>query len=140
MRETWVQSQGWEGLLEKEMAAHSSILAWKIPGPRSLVGYIQSVHGVAKNWTRLSDFTFTFKVLEVPQANNCEVIFILRLKDHWDGVVPGTQRNGEHHLIGGVVFEGRPTENKFPNVILPSALWCFPLIKVISKPQCLELH
>ena len=31
MRETWVQSQGWEGLLEKEMAAHSSILAWKIP-------------------------------------------------------------------------------------------------------------
>ena len=31
MRETWVQSLGWENLLEKEMAAHSSILAWKIP-------------------------------------------------------------------------------------------------------------
>ena len=31
MRETWVQSLGWEDLLEKEMAAHSSILAWKIP-------------------------------------------------------------------------------------------------------------
>ena len=31
MQETWVQSLGWEGLLEKEMAAHSSILAWKIP-------------------------------------------------------------------------------------------------------------
>ena len=31
MQETQVQSLGWEGLLEKEMATHSSILAWKIP-------------------------------------------------------------------------------------------------------------
>ena len=31
MRETWIQSLGWEDLLEKEMATHSSILAWKIP-------------------------------------------------------------------------------------------------------------
>ena len=30
-RETRVQSLGWEDLLEKEMATHSSILAWKIP-------------------------------------------------------------------------------------------------------------
>ena len=29
--ETWVQSLGWEDPLEKEMATHSSILAWKIP-------------------------------------------------------------------------------------------------------------
>ena len=28
--ETWVQSLGWEDLLEKEMATHSSIVAWKI--------------------------------------------------------------------------------------------------------------
>ena len=31
MRETWVQSLGWEDLLEKEIATHSSILAWRIP-------------------------------------------------------------------------------------------------------------
>ena len=31
MRETQVQSLGWEDTLEKEMAAHSSTLAWKIP-------------------------------------------------------------------------------------------------------------
>ena len=31
MRETWVQSLGWEDLLEKDMVAHSSIPAWKIP-------------------------------------------------------------------------------------------------------------
>ena len=31
MRETWVQSLGQEDLLEKEMAPHSRILAWKTP-------------------------------------------------------------------------------------------------------------
>ena len=31
MRETQVQSLGWEDLLEKEMATHSSTIAWKIP-------------------------------------------------------------------------------------------------------------
>jgi len=31
MRETWVQSLGQEDPLEKEMATHSSILAWRIP-------------------------------------------------------------------------------------------------------------
>ena len=31
MRETWVQSLGREDPLEKEMATHSSTLAWKIP-------------------------------------------------------------------------------------------------------------
>ena len=38
-RETWVQSLGWEDPLEKEMATHSSTLAWRIHGGRSLVGY-----------------------------------------------------------------------------------------------------
>ena len=31
MRETWVQSLGWEDPLEKGIATHSSILAWRIP-------------------------------------------------------------------------------------------------------------
>ena len=30
-QETWVQSLSWEDPLEKEMATHSSTLAWKIP-------------------------------------------------------------------------------------------------------------
>ena len=30
IRETWVRSLGWEDPLEKEMATHSSILAWRI--------------------------------------------------------------------------------------------------------------
>ena len=42
MQETWVQSLGREGPLEKGMATHSSILAWRIPwteepgGPQSM--------------------------------------------------------------------------------------------------------
>ena len=39
MQETWVQSLGQEGPLEKGMAAHSSTLAWRIPwteGPGGL--------------------------------------------------------------------------------------------------------
>ena len=31
MRETWIQSPGWEDPLEDSMATHSSILAWRIP-------------------------------------------------------------------------------------------------------------
>ena len=31
MQETWVRSLGWEDPLQKRMATHSSILAWKIP-------------------------------------------------------------------------------------------------------------
>ena len=41
-RETWVQSLGWEALLEKEMATHSSILAWKIRWTEEL-GRLQSM-------------------------------------------------------------------------------------------------
>ena len=40
VQETWAQSLGWEDLLEKGMAAHSSILAWRIP---------MAGHGVAKS-------------------------------------------------------------------------------------------
>ena len=39
MQETWVQSLGQEAPLEEGMATHFSILAWRIPGQRSLVGY-----------------------------------------------------------------------------------------------------
>ena len=42
MRETQVQSLGWEDPLEKEMAAHSSILAWKIPWTKE-PGRLQSM-------------------------------------------------------------------------------------------------
>ena len=42
MQETWVQSPGWEDPLEKGMAAHFSILAWRIPWTEE-PGRLQSV-------------------------------------------------------------------------------------------------
>ena len=39
MRETWVQSLGQEDPLEKGMATHCSILAWRIPWTEDLAGY-----------------------------------------------------------------------------------------------------
>ena len=40
MQETWVQPLGWEDPLERGMATHSSRIAWRIHGQRSLAGYI----------------------------------------------------------------------------------------------------
>ena len=53
MRETWVRSLGQEDLLEKEMATHSSILAWEIPWTEKFGG-LQSM-GSQKSWTQLSN-------------------------------------------------------------------------------------
>ena len=58
MQEIQVQSLGWEDPLEKEMATHSSILAWRIPWTEE-PGRLRST-GVAKSRTRLSYFTLTF--------------------------------------------------------------------------------
>ena len=49
---------GWEDPLEKEMATHSSSLAWGVPWTEKSDRFI--VHGVKKNRTQLSDFTFPF--------------------------------------------------------------------------------
>ena len=50
MRETWVRSLGWEDPLEKGKATHSSV--------EDFMDCI--VRGVAKSWTRQSDFHFYF--------------------------------------------------------------------------------
>ena len=44
---------GWEDPLEEGMAAHSSILAWKIPVDRGT--WLATVHGVTKSRTQLSN-------------------------------------------------------------------------------------
>ena len=55
MQETLVQSLGWEDPLEKRMATHFSILAWRIPWTEE-PGGLATLHGVAKNQTQLSNF------------------------------------------------------------------------------------
>ena len=57
MQETRVQSLGWEDPLEKEMAIHTSTLAWKIPWTEE-PGRLQSMG--LQRVGHDSDFTFTF--------------------------------------------------------------------------------
>ena len=50
MQEIQLQSLGWEDPLEKELATHSSILAWEIPWTEE-PGRLLVVHAVAKSRT-----------------------------------------------------------------------------------------
>ena len=65
LRETWVQSWGWEDPLEKEMATYSSILAWRISwteepgglqsmGSHTLEKDVEEREGV-RRWENLQD-------------------------------------------------------------------------------------
>ena len=51
MQETRVRSLGWEEPLEKGMATHSSILAWRVPMDRG--AWRATVHGITQSRTRL---------------------------------------------------------------------------------------
>ena len=44
MHQLWIRSLGLEDLLEEEMETHSSILAWKSHGQKSLADYSPQVH------------------------------------------------------------------------------------------------
>ena len=71
---TRVQCQDWEDPLEEGMATHSSILAWRISMDRG--AWWATVHGVAKSWTQLSNFPFTFHfhALEKEMATHSTVL------------------------------------------------------------------
>ena len=54
MKETQFSSLGGEDPLEKEMATHSSIIAWEIPQTEEPGGGLQSMES-QKSWARLND-------------------------------------------------------------------------------------
>ena len=62
MQETQVRSLGQEDLLEKEMATHSSTLAWE--NSMDAGAWWATVHGVPKSQTRLSDFNVNVPILK----------------------------------------------------------------------------
>ena len=57
MWETWVRALGWEDPLEKEMAIHSSTIAWKIPRTEE-PGRLQSMGLQTVGHEYSNDFTF----------------------------------------------------------------------------------
>ena len=70
MRGTWVRSLGWEDPLEKEMATHSSTIAWKIPWIEE-PGRLQSMGSqrVRHDWVTLLSF---FHLGIYPEENRVE--------------------------------------------------------------------
>ena len=75
MRQTWVQSLGWEDPLEKGTATHSSVLAWRIP--------LTVYHGVTKSQTQVSNFftTFTFQGTRVQEWEGVKLSPFQRLRE-----------------------------------------------------------
>ena len=76
MRETWVQSLGWEDALEKEMATHSSILAWRIswlgePGRLPSTG----LQRIGHNWVTSLSLSFHFNFFYIYLLFFCEFFF-----------------------------------------------------------------
>ena len=70
MWETWVGSLGGEDPLEKEMATHSSILAWRIPWTEELGG-LQSTGCKESDKTEQLHFHFHFHFDEDCQVYMC---------------------------------------------------------------------
>ena len=83
--------------MEKAMAPHSSTLAWKIPWTEEPAGL--PVQGVAKSWTRLSDFTFTFHFsLSRMGEGNGNPLQCSCLENPRDGEPGGLPSMGSHRV------------------------------------------
>ena len=63
MQETWVRSPGHEDPLKKEMATHSSILAWRIPWTEE-PGSLQSMGSQRVDMTEQLTLSLSFQFLE----------------------------------------------------------------------------
>ena len=91
MRETWVQFLGWEDALEKEMATHSSILAWRIPwteepGGLQSTGSQRVGHDWAQTWClnlTYSNYCFSMYILLMPNSQLSFIPFFFLKKDKW---------------------------------------------------------
>ena len=88
MQETWVRSQGWDNPLEKEMATHSSILAWRIPWTED-PGGLQSMGSqrVRHDWA-----TFTWAIVPLWFQELVNALICSIYTDHVVFPSPATKR------------------------------------------------
>ena len=116
MWETRVQSLGWEDLLEKEMATHTSILAWKIPWTEE-PGRLQSIglQRVGRDWgTSLSLSPVLERKVKVKLAQLCPT-----LCDPMDYIIHGLYNSpGKNTGVGSLsLLQGIfPTQGLIPGL------------------------
>ena len=93
MRETWVPSLGWEELLQKGMATHSSILPWRFHGQRSLVscspwGRKESTMTEQLTHMHTPLISRHILILQLLKLENCARIGIMKLTTSSSGPWP----------------------------------------------------
>ena len=74
IQEMWIQSLGQEDPLEKEMATHFSILAWKSHGQKSL-GRLQSMRPQRVGHDLATEYTHMFDILKSELRIKSSVLF-----------------------------------------------------------------
>ena len=89
MWETRVQFLGREDPLEKEMAIHSSTLAWKIPWKEE----------PERSRTQLSDFTFTFQMMKLPSCNSQGSVLLEHIRSVFDKAVFGVYEKKRFYIL-----------------------------------------
>ena len=131
-QETWVQSLGWEDPLEKEMATHSSILAWRIPWTED-PGRLQSIPSLRHNW---SDLAYTHTHTHVQGV--CSEVHMMRSELSVSGCAPSGMALFRALVLGTWESLHSPLWNNFPLSFLPYFLmdWAFmeaenPTIRII---------
>ena len=108
MRETRVQSLGWEDLLEKEMATHSSILAWKIPWKEE-PGRLQSMGSqrVGHDWATSLSLILLYTYITICKIDSQWefAVWLRKLKqglcinlEGWDGEGDGRGSRGRGYI------------------------------------------
>ena len=95
MRETRVQALGWEDPLEKEMATHSSTIAWKIPWTEE-PGRLQSMGSLELDTTERLHFHFSLSCIGEGNDNPLQCSCLENPRDGKPGWLPsmGSHRVG----------------------------------------------
>ena len=79
MPEMWVRFLRWKNPLEKEMATHSSILAWRIPGTEE-PGRLQSMGCKESDMTEIITLTFTVCRVTIKDIYICVCVCVCIIK------------------------------------------------------------
>ena len=132
---TWVmqvRSLGQADSLEKQMATHSSILAWKIPWTKEPSG-LQSIglQRVRHDWVTN---TFTFSSFTGTTALSLSHMFMLQNSEKDSTSIPGPRRQRTcSHSVPGVILDKRQhwNVNRAWRISIASGLNCLILSDVL---------